>query len=150
MKPHVPSRANQFFLNALVFIVANACSLGLQAQTIYKCGTTYSQVACPDATPVLADDVRTSEQKQQTDAATQRDAKLAKSLEKERLAREKSTAHATKPNRKASSTAALKEERQDSKVLTKITPYRPHGKAVKPDGFVAQVPTSAPKSVAKK
>jgi hypothetical protein len=95
-------------------------------------------------------DKRDPEQKQQADAATQRDAKLAKSLAKERLALEKSTAHAGKPKRKASSAVALKQETHEVKTLTKITPKRPQNKAAKPEGFVAQVPTSTPKSGVKK
>lgn len=130
-------------------MAASACLPGLQAQTIYKCGNTYSQVACPDAQTVQADDPRKPEQKQQADAATLRDAKLAQSLEKERLAREKLTAHATKPKRKTSSTNEAKDT-QDDKKLTKISPKRVRNKAAKPEGFVAQVPASGPKSVVKK
>ena len=138
MNAHAPTRTKPPFLSALVFIVGCACLSGLQAQTIYKCGNTYSQVACPDATTVQVNDKRDPEQKQQADAATQRDAKLAKSLAKERLALEKSTA------------LALKQETHEVKTLTKITPKRPQNKAAKPEGFVAQVPTSTPKSGVKK
>lgn len=150
MNAHAPTRTKPPFLSALVFIVGCACLSGLQAQTIYKCGNTYSQVACPDATTVQVNDKRDPEQKQQADAATQRDAKLAKSLAKERLALEKSTAHAGKPKRKASSAVALKQETPELKTLTKIAPKRPQNKAAKPEGFVAQVPTSTPKSGVKK
>jgi hypothetical protein len=66
------------------------------------------------------------------------------------LAREKWVAHAAKPEPKASSSAALKNAMQKDKTLTKITPKIPHNEATKPDGFVAQVPASAPKFVAKK
>jgi hypothetical protein len=144
MNATTPTRAKPSFLIALFFIVGSACLPGLQAQTIYKCGNTYSQVACPDATTVQVDDKRNSEQKQQADAATQRDAKLAKSLEKDRLASEKSATHAVPPKRKASSAAASKKKMQEDKPLTKITPKRPRSKAAKPEGFVAQVPASGP------
>jgi hypothetical protein len=150
MNLHAATHIGRVFSLALVFIVGSVCLSGLQAQTIYKCGNTYSQVACPDAQTVQVDDSRKPEQKQHADAATQRDAKLAKSLEMERLAQEKSTQRATKPKRKASSTAAPKKDATDDMPLTKITPKRPHSKAAKPDGFVAQVPASGPKSVVKK
>jgi hypothetical protein len=150
MKPPAPRHFTKLGLSTLIFTVGGALSSGLQAQTIYKCGNTYSQVACPDAKPIQVDDKREPEQKQQTDAATQRDAKLAKSLEMERLAQEKSTQRATKPKRKASSTAKSKKDATEDKPLTKITPKRPHSKTAKPDGFVAQVPASGPKSVVKK
>jgi hypothetical protein len=149
MNPHTARRVRQAFLAALFFIVYAAYLRGLQAQTVYKCGNTYSQVACPEAQTIQIEDRRTPEQKQQTDAATQRDAILAQSLEKERLAQEKSTARTAKPKRKASS-AALKKETQEDKTLIKITPKRPRNKAAKPEGFVAQVPTSGPKSAPKK
>jgi hypothetical protein len=150
MKPPAPLHLTKLGRYALFFIVGYACLYGLHAQTIYKCGNTYSQVACPDAKTVLIEDKREPEQKQQTDAATQRDAKLAKALEKERLALEKSTAYATKPKHKASSTATQKKEPQEAKTLTTITPKRPHSKTFKPEGFVAQVTSSAPKPLANK
>jgi hypothetical protein len=144
MNPHVPNLTKRYGLNALVFTVGIACLSGLQAQTIYKCGNNYSQVACPDAKTVQVDDKREPEQKKQADAATQRDAKLAKALEKERLASEKLAPHAAPPKRKASSFAAKKIKIQADKPLTKITPERPRSKAAKPEGFVAQVPASGP------
>jgi hypothetical protein len=150
MKPPAPLHFTKLGLSALIFTVGSALSYGLHAQTVYKCGNSYTQVACPDAKPVQVDDKREPEQKQQTDAATQRDAKLAKSLEKERLAQEKSTPHAAKPKRKASSSALPKKDATEDKPLNKITPKRPHSKNAKIDGFVAQVPASDPKSAVKK
>lgn len=144
MNAHAPTRTKPSFLSALVFIVCGVCLYGLQAQTIYKCGNTYSQVACPEATTVQVDDKRDPEQKRQSDAATQRDAKLAKALEKERLASEKLVAHASPAKRKTSSAADSKKKPQEDKVLTKITSKRPHSKAGKSEGFVAQVPASGP------
>jgi hypothetical protein len=150
MSPHASLHFTKLYLPTLFLIAGSACISGLQAQTVYKCGNTYSQVACPDAKTVQVDDKRDTQQKQQADAVTQREAELAKSLEKERLTLEKSTQRVTKPKRKASSTAAPKKDAKEDKTLTKITPKRPHSKAAKPDGFVAQVPASAPKAIAKK
>jgi hypothetical protein len=150
MNPHAAHRLSRFFLSALFFIVCFSNSQGLHAQTVYKCGNTYSQVACPDAQTVQVDDPRAPEQKQQADAATRSEAALAQSLEKERLAREKASARAAKPKRKASSAATLKKETQEDKKLTKITPKRPRNKTAESEGFVAQVPASGPKSAPKK
>jgi hypothetical protein len=150
MNPPAAHPASRLFLSALFFIVCIANSQGLQAQTVYKCGNTYSQVACPEAQTVQVDDPRAPEQKQQADAATRSEAALAKSLEKERLAREKSNAHAAKPKRKASSSAALKKQTLEDKTLTKITPKRSRNNASASEGFVAQVPASGPKSATKK
>ena len=58
-------------------------------QTIYKCGTAYSQQPCAGAVMVDVSDPRTPAQKAQTDAATAGAAKMAAQMEKERLAREK-------------------------------------------------------------
>jgi hypothetical protein len=150
MKPPAPLHFTKLGFSALVFTVGSAYLSGLQAQTIYKCGNSYSQVACPDAKTVEINDDRTAAQKQQSEAATQRDAKLAKALEMERHAQEKTRRLAAKPKRKASSSAAPKKAATEDKPLTKITPKRPHGKTAKPDGFVAQIPASGPKPVVKK
>lgn len=150
MNPHAAHQIRQIAGIALFFIVCIAYLQGLQAQTVYKCGNTYSQVVCPEAQTVPVDDQRTPEQKQQADAATRRDTMLARSLEKERLAMEKSKVRAPKPKRKTSSAADQQTETSDNKTLTKITPKRLHKPATKPEGFVAQVPASGPKAAAKK
>jgi hypothetical protein len=61
MKPSAPLHFKKLALSALIFTVGSAFSYGLQAQTIYKCGNTYSQVACPDAKTVELDDKREPE-----------------------------------------------------------------------------------------
>ncbi len=81
MKPCLP-------LLALVLTGA-ACCTPVASQTIYRCGTAYSQQPCPDAITLDASDTRTPAQKAQTDAATAGAAKMAAQMEKERLAREK-------------------------------------------------------------
>ncbi len=58
-------------------------------QNVYRCANGYSQSPCaPDAAPMQVSDPRTAEQKRQADAATQRDARMADALEKERLQRD--------------------------------------------------------------
>lgn len=146
MKAPAPRHLTKLGISALIFTVGGVFSYGLQAQTVYKCGNTYSQVACPDAKTVQVDDKREPEQKQQTDAATQRDAKLAKSLEIERLAQQKKAQPAVKPKRKASSSAAPKKKATDDKPMSKITLKRLHSKTTQPDDFVAEVPKSDPKA----
>ncbi len=58
------------------------------AQTVYRCGNNYSQAPCPAGAAIQVDDPRTPGQKQQADSATQRDAKLASTMEKSRLKEE--------------------------------------------------------------
>lgn len=65
---------------------ALACQV--QAQTIYRCGSTYSQMPCQGAEPMELNDARLPEQKLQTDTAAITDARLANTMEQERLAEE--------------------------------------------------------------
>lgn len=58
------------------------------SQKVYRCGASYSQLACADAVAVEAADPRSPAQKSQADKAIVRDAALADSLEKDRLHRE--------------------------------------------------------------
>jgi hypothetical protein len=79
-----------------VLVSMSAALLGSQpasAQNVYKCASGYSQSPCAaDATPLQVADPRTAEQKRQADAATQRDARLADAMEKDRVRREAATA----------------------------------------------------------
>lgn len=64
------------------------------AQTVYRCGSSYSQVPCPAGTAIVVDDARSGEQKTQTESAAKRDAKLADDMEKARLKQEAQAAPA--------------------------------------------------------
>lgn len=74
---------------AIFFVAAYAISTGAVAQKVYKCGSTYSQTPCTDAVQVNTGDARTAVQKKDSEKATSRDMKAAKSMEKERLADER-------------------------------------------------------------
>lgn len=78
----------QASLYTLLFIATSALSTGANAQNIYKCGNSYSQIPCPDGVLINTADPRTPEQKAQADAATRRDALAADALEKSRMAQE--------------------------------------------------------------
>ncbi|MBA2676623.1 hypothetical protein [Ramlibacter sp.] len=62
------------------------------AQTVYRCGNSYSQKPCPGGAAVDAADPRSAAQAADTTAAAQRNARAAETLEKERLAQEKRAA----------------------------------------------------------
>ena len=106
----------QSMLAAMLFATTLA---GPQAsgQTVYRCGTEYSQTPCPGAVVVDASDSRTPAQKAQTDAATAQAARSADKMEKDRLASEKrlavkatvKTLHSKQPG------AAAKSERPTAK-----------------------------------
>lgn len=126
---------------AIFLIAACALSTGATAQNTYKCGDTYSQLACPGAVAVDAADQRTSAQKTQADLATGRDARTADAMEKARLQHEKIDLAANTPPLPAASTD------------TASTPGTPQAKKKKkiPEFFTAQVPgEKKKKKVAKK
>jgi hypothetical protein len=58
-------------------------------QTVYRCGSTYSQTPCGVGVIIEAEDGRTPEQRAQSDESRKRQAELAQSLEQERLTQER-------------------------------------------------------------
>ena len=60
----------------------------MQAQNVYRCGSSYSQTPCPGSTPVDVADERSKTQKAQADAASRRDQQAAEAMEKNRLQQE--------------------------------------------------------------
>jgi hypothetical protein len=129
------------FLEALC-----ALSTGVQAQTVYKCGTTYSQTPCPEAVPVKVEDSRDAAQKKQADAVILSNKKTGQLMEKERLAQEKKELADNHPI-----TPAIKAQTEPvAKPLTKITPKRVKPKTNQPENFVTQVPGTGKKAAPKK
>jgi hypothetical protein len=80
---------------AALLLALCALAAPAQAQTVYRCGESYSNQPCPGATAIAVDDPRSAAQRAQTDAATQRDARSAQLLETERLRQEGKPAPAT-------------------------------------------------------
>lgn len=121
-----------------MFIVAScALSTGANAQKVYKCGNVYSQTPCPGGDLIDPADPRTSAQKDQTDLAIGRDARLADAMEKARLAQEKKDLAANTPAKKslekpASAKTPKKLSTQQAKLKKK--------KEKESDYFVAQLP----------
>jgi len=68
------------------------------AESIYRCGASYSHKPCPGGGKLIEiDDARTSSQKAQTDQAVRRDAKAADAMEKARLREEAKPAQLVMP-----------------------------------------------------
>lgn len=88
--------------NTLLLIALLALSTSATAQKIYKCGTTYSQQACPDGVIIPAASAPEPAQKIATDQATRRDALTADQMEKSRLQQEKKDLAANTPDVKRS------------------------------------------------
>ena len=118
------------------------------AQTVYRCGESYSQQPCPGGKPVEADDPRSESQRKQTQQATQRDAKAAAAMEKSRLKEEAKPAQAIIPPpktneaqqaRKAASGAAARKPAHFTAVSPASKDKNPSAKKkvkekTKPDG----------------
>jgi hypothetical protein len=132
---------------ATLLISLFAVSTGLQAQNIYKCGNRYSQTPCPGASTLNLDDARDAAQRQQSEAATRRDAGLAAALVKDRVAQEKMAAARVPVAEPVAPNAA---PHSDDDVVHKITPKRIGPKHHKPTAFIAQVPGSEKKPSGKK
>jgi len=77
--------------HGIVLVAFLGLGLPALAQTIYRCGASYSQMPCQDAVALQLADPRTAAQKAQTDAATAQTTRLAQQLQRDRLAAEKTT-----------------------------------------------------------
>lgn len=82
---------------SLVLGVGSLLALPSHAQTIYRCGNSYSQTPCAGGSTLEANDSRDKTQKAQTDAAIRRDLKAAEMMEKNRTRQETARARATRP-----------------------------------------------------
>lgn len=112
-------------------------------ETIFRCGNTYSQTPCAGAAQINVDDARDPSRKQEVDATTLRDAKLAKSLEQERLQAEKTANQPLQNNHDASVQASKNTPIATTDAPpTTLTPKRPRKQTYKPKGFIALVPGS--------
>ena len=76
-------------LKAVMIGTLLACAGGdALAQQMYRCGSTYSEQPCQGATLIQAVQKPTAADARQAESAAQRDARLADSMEKARLAQE--------------------------------------------------------------
>ena len=134
-------------LNSSLFVVLCALTTLAGAQNVYKCGERYGQTPCVGGSVISVDDPRDPAQKQQTDAAIVRDAKHARALESERIAKElAATTHPVPLKPAKPVTASASAERSPDKV----THPRLEKKAKPVANFVAQVPDSVQKPKRKK
>lgn len=123
-------------LIATIIIATSALSTGATAQNVYKCGNTYSHMACPDGEVIDATDPRSPAQKYQADQAIGRDARLADAMQKARLKQEKMDLSANTPSKKPLDKPVS--ARTPKKVST--LPSKVKKKEKEPEFFVAQLP----------
>lgn len=84
----------------VAFFLASLSLPTLAAGTsIYKCGSTYSQLPCQGGEVIKASDVRSAAQKAQSDRAIASDRKIADNMEKNRLRQEKLDIAANTPSK---------------------------------------------------
>ena len=142
-------------------VATGASAMGAaQNQTIYRCGTTYSDTPCAQGVKVPTADPRTPAQKAQTDEATARATGLAGQLEKARRSDEAAAQERTQAQALAASqTAKASPKPQAGEVPEKgskgVKPKKATGavaekvskpilsKPKKPDGFTIKVPAAA-------
>jgi Tfp pilus assembly protein PilO len=137
-------------IQAFFMVAGLAFSTVLQAQGIYRCGNSYSQVPCPGAESLQLNDSRQPEQKQQTEAAASQAARLAKTMEQARIAEEKRlfAEHRSLPSSPPGKPTTATVSTGSS--TTTLTPKRVQPKHKKPDAFIAEVPGSEKPVVKKK
>ncbi len=75
-------------------VLALATALPAAAQTIWRCGNSYSQTPCESGAMVAAADPRTAAEARQAEAGARADLRRAQALEKARLAQEKAAPRA--------------------------------------------------------
>ena len=143
---------------ACAILVTAVSTMGAtQAQTIYRCGTNYSDTPCGQGVKVPTADPRTPAQKAQTDEATARAGGLAGQLEKARradeaAAQERTQAQALAAAQTAKAAPKAQAREVPEKVSKGVKPKKVTGAAAekvkkpklskpkKPDGFTIKVP----------
>lgn len=115
---------------SLFLASSSALSLctGLQAQTVYRCGSSYSQTPCPGGSAVDATDSRTPEQRKAHEASVKQEKRAGDTMEKTRLkdeaAARKATEQANKAQSDADKAAQKTAEKKKSGSKEKIPAYR--------------------------
>ncbi len=71
-------------LTAILAITALTLCTGLPAQTVYRCGSSYSQTPCPEGKTVEANDSRTPEQRKAHEASVKQEKRAGDTLERTR------------------------------------------------------------------
>ena len=119
---------------ALASVAAFACAMPAAAESVYRCGDTYSQQPCPNGKVVLVEDARNASQRNQTNDAVKRDTKLGDAMEQARLKEE------AKPAQVALPPAKPEQARPTEYPMWKAVSPKSKAKAKKPEQFTAVAP----------
>jgi hypothetical protein len=123
------SRATTLQLTLL--LVTGIPLVSAQAQTIYRCGSNYSQSPCEGAVEVKADDVRSAAQKAESEKVFARDGRTANTLEKARLNEEKERAAYEAKLRQTEQAAAKKALAAQQKASASVNASKKSASAAK-------------------
>ncbi len=121
----------RMILSAAV-LLATAWSAPAAAQTVYRCGNSYSQEPCVGGKALDASDARSAAQKAQTDQATKRDASAAQAMEKARTKDEAKPAPVGMP--------LAKPEEKPEPVPKTVVKKKPKAKGKQLEHFTAVAP----------
>jgi hypothetical protein len=111
----------------ILAIAAMTLCTGLSAQTVYRCGSSYSQTPCPGGSTVDTTDSRTPEQRKAHEASVTQEKRAGDTLEKNRLKEETAAQRAAEKADKAqrdAEKAAQKASAKKSSTQEKIPAYR--------------------------
>lgn len=97
---------------AFVSVVLCLASAAASAQTVYRCGNSYSQNPCPNGVALDVADPRTPAQRAEAAAAAARDKQTANALEKTRLTDEARVEAARTSEAKSAAIAKLAADRK--------------------------------------
>ena len=138
----------KLFATAAIVLAAHALSTESAAQSVYRCGSNYSQTPCPDAAVVDVEDTRSKAQKTESDARVRRDATLADAMEKNRLQEEaralasntpQITVHGKKSTRAKNTPHQGISSAGTTPFQTETTTKKSSGKKKEPEFFTARV-----------
>jgi hypothetical protein len=76
----------------LLALTLLACAQGSAAQTVYRCGSEYTQTPCENGSAIRTDDSRSASDRKAHQATVQKEKKTADALERQRL-KEEQAAH---------------------------------------------------------
>jgi len=114
-------------LSHILAIAAVTLCTGLSAQTVYRCGSSYSQTPCPGGNTIDAADSRTPEQRKAHEASVRHEKRAGDTLEKTRLKEEAAAQRAAEKADKAqrdADKAAQKAAAKKSSAKEKLPAYR--------------------------
>lgn len=115
-------------LSHILVIAATTLCTGLSAQTVYRCGSSYSQTPCPGGNAVDATDSRSPEQRKAHDVSVQHEKRAGNTLEKtrqkEEAAAQRDVERVDKVQRDTDKAAQKSDGKKKSGNKEKIPAYR--------------------------